>query len=177
MHKSRDGRIPYRIRRKGEGRSFIYLFTRISFLAEYSFLLFVMLKKKIKNHVPVPNTFLTVPEPFGGAIIIGQESITYHNGDKYLAIAPPIIKVSTCFSLWNIFCLKLEVPSTMCVNVVWFTILATSKLDGGIFLWTYLCWKPSFPWFLSFAIERYKYLPILNALLALWEQTDSVISP
>ena len=36
-----------------------------------------------------------VPEPFGGAIIIGQESITYHNGDKYLAIAPPIIKVST----------------------------------------------------------------------------------
>lgn len=34
-----------------------------------------------------------VPEPFGGAIIIGQESITYHNGDKYLAIAPPIIKV------------------------------------------------------------------------------------
>lgn len=35
----------------------------------------------------------SVPEPFGGAIIIGQESITYHNGDKYLAIAPPIIKV------------------------------------------------------------------------------------
>lgn len=35
-----------------------------------------------------------VPEPFGGAIIIGQESITYHNGDKYLAIAPPTIKVS-----------------------------------------------------------------------------------
>lgn len=38
-----------------------------------------------------------VPEPFGGAIIIGQESITYHNGDKYLAIAPPTIKVKT----WN----------------------------------------------------------------------------
>lgn len=38
--------------------------------------------------------FPAVPEPFGGAIIIGQESITYHNGDKYLAIAPPIIKVS-----------------------------------------------------------------------------------
>ncbi|KAI2653786.1 DNA damage-binding protein 1 [Labeo rohita] len=35
------------------------------------------------------------PEPFGGAIIIGQESITYHNGDKYLAIAPPTIKQST----------------------------------------------------------------------------------
>ncbi|TRY96321.1 hypothetical protein DNTS_021823 [Danionella cerebrum] len=38
---------------------------------------------------------IPVPEPFGGAIIIGQESITYHNGDKYLAIAPPIIKQST----------------------------------------------------------------------------------
>uniref|UniRef100_W5LV61 DNA damage-binding protein 1 n=1 Tax=Lepisosteus oculatus TaxID=7918 RepID=W5LV61_LEPOC len=38
---------------------------------------------------------LLVPEPFGGAIIIGQESITYHNGDKYLAIAPPTIKQST----------------------------------------------------------------------------------
>uniref|UniRef100_A0A8C6WPJ9 DNA damage-binding protein 1 n=1 Tax=Neogobius melanostomus TaxID=47308 RepID=A0A8C6WPJ9_9GOBI len=36
-----------------------------------------------------------IPEPFGGAIIIGQESITYHNGDKYLAIAPPTIKQST----------------------------------------------------------------------------------
>lgn len=36
---------------------------------------------------------VSVPEPFGGAIIIGQESITYHNGDKYLAIAPPTIKV------------------------------------------------------------------------------------
>uniref|UniRef100_A0AAY4BGX3 DNA damage-binding protein 1 n=1 Tax=Denticeps clupeoides TaxID=299321 RepID=A0AAY4BGX3_9TELE len=38
---------------------------------------------------------IPVPEPFGGAIIIGQESITYHNGDKYLAIAPAIIKQST----------------------------------------------------------------------------------
>ncbi|XP_041095766.1 DNA damage-binding protein 1 isoform X3 [Polyodon spathula] len=38
---------------------------------------------------------IAVPEPFGGAIIIGQESITYHNGDKYLAVAPPIIKQSS----------------------------------------------------------------------------------
>lgn len=40
---------------------------------------------------------ILVPEPFGGAIIIGQESITYHNGDKYLAIAPPTIKVKSSF--------------------------------------------------------------------------------
>ncbi|KAM4744685.1 LOW QUALITY PROTEIN: DNA damage-binding protein 1 [Anableps anableps] len=38
---------------------------------------------------------IPVPEPLGGAIIIGQESIPYHNGDKYLAIAPPTIKQST----------------------------------------------------------------------------------
>lgn len=36
---------------------------------------------------------ISVPEPFGGAIIMGQESISYHNGDKYLAVAPPTIKV------------------------------------------------------------------------------------
>ncbi|XP_058858096.1 DNA damage-binding protein 1-like isoform X2 [Acipenser ruthenus] len=38
---------------------------------------------------------MVIAEPFGGAIIIGQESITYHNGDKYLAVAPPIIKQSS----------------------------------------------------------------------------------
>lgn len=36
---------------------------------------------------------VVVPEPFGGALIIGQESITYHKGDNYLAVAPAIIKV------------------------------------------------------------------------------------
>lgn len=48
-----------------------------------------------------------VPEPFGGAIIIGQESITYHNGDKYLAIAPPIIKVSGFLLLVSSFLFSL----------------------------------------------------------------------
>ncbi|XP_069757568.1 DNA damage-binding protein 1 isoform X2 [Narcine bancroftii] len=38
---------------------------------------------------------MVIADPFGGALIIGQESITYHNGDKYLAIAPPAIKQST----------------------------------------------------------------------------------
>lgn len=36
---------------------------------------------------------IAVPKPFCGALIIGQESITYHKGDKYIAIAPPVIKV------------------------------------------------------------------------------------
>lgn len=31
----------------------------------------------------------------GGAIVIGQESIVYHDGSSYVAVAPPIIKQST----------------------------------------------------------------------------------
>lgn len=38
---------------------------------------------------------IAVPEPFGGALIIGQESITYHKGDNFIPIAPPAIKQST----------------------------------------------------------------------------------
>ncbi|XP_025085056.1 DNA damage-binding protein 1-like [Pomacea canaliculata] len=40
-----------------------------------------------------------VPEPYGGAIIIGQESVTYHKGENYIPIAPPVIKQSalTCY--------------------------------------------------------------------------------
>ncbi|CAN0264375.1 unnamed protein product [Lampetra planeri] len=38
---------------------------------------------------------IAVPQPMGGALIIGQEAITYHNGDQYLPIAPPAIKQST----------------------------------------------------------------------------------
>ncbi|KAE8747775.1 hypothetical protein FOCC_FOCC005387 [Frankliniella occidentalis] len=38
---------------------------------------------------------IPVPEPLGGAIIIGQELILYHNGNTSVAVAPPIIKQST----------------------------------------------------------------------------------
>ena len=40
-----------------------------------------------------------VPEPLGGALIIGQESITYHKGANYHAIAPPALKV-------NYYCIR-----------------------------------------------------------------------
>lgn len=36
---------------------------------------------------------IPVPEPICGAVIIGQESILYHNGSTYVAVAPPVIKV------------------------------------------------------------------------------------
>uniref|UniRef100_U5EVD6 DNA damage-binding protein 1 n=1 Tax=Corethrella appendiculata TaxID=1370023 RepID=U5EVD6_9DIPT len=38
---------------------------------------------------------IPVPMPLGGAIVIGQESIVYHDGSNYVAVAPAIIKQST----------------------------------------------------------------------------------
>eukprot|EP00111_Clytia_hemisphaerica_P011207 TCONS_00032834-protein len=42
---------------------------------------------------------ITVPSPIEGALIIGQESITYHKGETYLSVAPPLTKQSvlTCY--------------------------------------------------------------------------------
>ncbi|KAF7266770.1 hypothetical protein GWI33_019945 [Rhynchophorus ferrugineus] len=43
---------------------------------------------------------IPVPSPLGGAIIIGQESILYHDGITSVVVAPPVIKQSTitCFA-------------------------------------------------------------------------------
>lgn len=41
---------------------------------------------------------IPVPSPLGGAIVIGQESVVYHDGSSYVAVAPPIIKVSSIFN-------------------------------------------------------------------------------
>jgi len=38
---------------------------------------------------------IAVPEPFGGVLIIGAESITYHSGTNFYTIAPPCIQNST----------------------------------------------------------------------------------
>ena len=38
---------------------------------------------------------IPVPDPFGGAIIIGAETITYHNGTNYHSITPPNIQDSS----------------------------------------------------------------------------------
>lgn len=46
--------------------------------------------------VIVQFSLFLVPMPFGGALIIGQESITYHSGDAQpITVAPSIIKQST----------------------------------------------------------------------------------
>ncbi|XP_055373755.1 DNA damage-binding protein 1 [Condylostylus longicornis] len=38
---------------------------------------------------------IPVPTPLGGAIVIGRESIVYHDGSTYVAVAPSIFKQST----------------------------------------------------------------------------------
>ncbi|RUS91294.1 hypothetical protein EGW08_000908 [Elysia chlorotica] len=49
---------------------------------------------KQENVETMAAMLIPVPEPFGGCVILGQESITYHNGDNYIAIAPAQIKLS-----------------------------------------------------------------------------------
>ncbi|CAK8675984.1 unnamed protein product [Clavelina lepadiformis] len=45
------------------------------------------------------NMIIAVPEPLKGCVIIGQDSITYHNGDKYIPIAIPEVKHTiNCFA-------------------------------------------------------------------------------
>ncbi|XP_071542214.1 DNA damage-binding protein 1 [Panulirus ornatus] len=41
------------------------------------------------------STIIAVPEPYGGAIIIGQETITYLTGTSHVTVAPALIKTST----------------------------------------------------------------------------------
>lgn len=56
---------------------------------------------------------IPVPSPLGGAIVIGQESVVYHDGSSYVAVAPPIIKVCS-HSNW--FYSKLESHRNESVN-------------------------------------------------------------
>ena len=56
---------------------------------------FVKVAWKQDNVEREANMLIPVPEPFGGVIIIGAESITYHNGIMYHAIAPPKIQESS----------------------------------------------------------------------------------
>lgn len=56
---------------------------------------FVKIPWKQDNVETEASMLIPVPSPLGGAIVIGQESIVYHDGTNYVAVAPPIIKQST----------------------------------------------------------------------------------
>lgn len=56
---------------------------------------FVKVSWKQDNVEMEATMLIPVPTPLGGAIVIGQESIVYHDGSNYVATAPPVIRNST----------------------------------------------------------------------------------
>ena len=46
---------------------------------------------------------IPIPDPYGGCVIVGAESIVYHNGTYYRAIAPAKMQCSTiiCYAKGN----------------------------------------------------------------------------
>lgn len=59
---------------------------------------FVKIPWRQDNVETEASIIIPVPSPLGGAIIIGQESILYHDGIMHVVVAPPVIKV--CFLLF-----------------------------------------------------------------------------
>ncbi|XP_053613345.1 DNA damage-binding protein 1 [Plodia interpunctella] len=53
---------------------------------------FMKIPWKQDNVETEASILIPVPSPIGGAIVIGQESIVYHDGQSYVAVAPPQIK-------------------------------------------------------------------------------------
>lgn len=63
---------------------------------------FVKIPWRQDNVETEASMIIPVPSPLGGAIIIGQESILYHDGNTSIAVAPPVIKVT--ISVLQSFC-------------------------------------------------------------------------
>lgn len=59
---------------------------------------FVKVPWKQDNVEREASMLIPVPEPVGGCVIVGAESIVYHNGSYYQAIAPPKMQNSTIVS-------------------------------------------------------------------------------
>ncbi|XP_040569260.1 DNA damage-binding protein 1 [Lepeophtheirus salmonis] len=59
---------------------------------------FVKVPWKQDNVERGASMLIPVPLPYGGCIIVGTESICYHNGSHYQAIAPPKMQSSTIIS-------------------------------------------------------------------------------
>lgn len=57
------------------------------------FFLHLQMPWKQDNVETEASTIIAVPEPYGGAIIIGQEIITYLTGTSHVTVAPALIKV------------------------------------------------------------------------------------
>ncbi|CAG4930678.1 unnamed protein product, partial [Parnassius apollo] len=55
---------------------------------------FMKIPWKQDNVETEASILIPVPSPLGGAIVIGQESIVYHDGQSYVAVAPSQIKMT-----------------------------------------------------------------------------------
>lgn len=55
---------------------------------------------KQENVETEASMIISVPEPLCGTIVIGRESVLYHNGSFFIAISPPVIKVKKNFFLY-----------------------------------------------------------------------------
>ncbi|CAK1553322.1 unnamed protein product [Leptosia nina] len=55
---------------------------------------FIKVPWKQDNVETEASILIPVPSPLGGAIVIGQESIVYHDGQSYIAVSPPQIKMT-----------------------------------------------------------------------------------
>lgn len=64
---------------------------------------FVKIPWRQDNVETEASIIIPVPSPLGGAIIIGQESILYHDGIMHVVVAPPVIKVCTRYFIY--FCI------------------------------------------------------------------------
>ncbi|KFM57826.1 DNA damage-binding protein 1, partial [Stegodyphus mimosarum] len=87
-----------------------------------------------QNNVEVEaTTLIAVPEPFCGAIVIGQESITYYHNDTHIAISPALIKQSVI----NCYCKVDENGSryllgNMAGRLFMLLLEREEKMDGSI---------------------------------------------
>lgn len=80
---------------------------------------FVKVPWRQNNVETEASMIIPVPSPLCGAIIIGQESILYHDGIISVAVAPPSIKVGSYLKKWrlvNTFLLSAKCYCLLCTS-------------------------------------------------------------
>lgn len=106
MHKHIEGNISEdKILYPRDGISNLMVFPKSIRLIFYIIHTFLKILNKLSSHdlSQMPwkqdnvemeaSTIIAVPEPYGGAIIIGQETISYFTSTSHVTVAPALIKV------------------------------------------------------------------------------------
>lgn len=77
-------------------------------LSQHPYAISLQVEKQI-----ISGKIISIFKISGGAIVIGMESIVYHDGINYTAVAPPIIKV-----LFLLTGLQKDIPSNLLTNIL-----------------------------------------------------------